>query len=76
MSGKRHTMDFIQDRDVYRAVMFSRKLIGDGLAPPLAHARAARYYGVPISEVAKYVGQHAARIKAMRRHGSATKRRV
>ncbi len=62
----KHTMDFIADRDVYRAVMFSRKMISDGLRPELAHARAAKYYGVSISEVAKHVGQHAARLKAIR----------
>ena len=59
--------DHIGDESLLMAVLFSIKMIRSGTPPPLAHYRAARYYKVKMSEVAKYCGQHAVRIKENRR---------
>jgi hypothetical protein len=64
---KSNRMDYIGDKSVFAAVMFARKLIRGGMSPGLANARAAKYYGVQVSDVAKYVGQHASRTKQARR---------
>ena len=59
--------DFIKDRDLFKAVIFSVKLIRDGVDPRLAHSKAAKYYNVRLCDVAKYCGQHAVRTKENRR---------
>lgn len=59
--------DFIKDRNLFKAVTFSISMIRKGTPPPLAHSRAARYYKVRLSDVARYCGQHAVRIKENRR---------
>jgi len=61
-------MDFIDNKKTFAAVMYAIKMIREGIDPGLANARAARYYARPISEVAKYVGQHASRTKNARRN--------
>ncbi len=48
------------------ATMFARKMIRDGKDPGTANTIAARYYNVSVHEVAKYVGQHASRVKTKR----------
>lgn len=58
--------DYISDKNIFAATMFARKMISDGTAPGLAIYKAARYYRVNESEVAKYVGQHAGRVNAER----------
>lgn len=58
--GKRlYRMDFIPDKDLFKAVSFSRKMIREGMSPGLAHKKAADYYKVSKAEVAKFVGQFA-----------------
>ena len=64
---RHHTMDYISDKTVYRAVMFARKMIGNGTTPGMANTIAAKYYGVSVCDVARYTGQHAARIRTLRR---------
>lgn len=59
-------MDYISDKATFAAVMFARKLIREGMSPGLANAKAAKYYKVAVSAVAKYVGQHASRTKQAR----------
>lgn len=59
MGKRRWAMDFIKDKTLFKAVMFSRHMIREGTRPQLAHHRAARYYGVDPSDVARYVGQAA-----------------
>jgi hypothetical protein len=39
----------------------------DYIGDKSVNARAAKYYGVQVSDVAKYVGQHASRTKQARR---------
>ncbi|MBZ0289213.1 MAG: hypothetical protein K8I30_16455 [Anaerolineae bacterium] len=64
-------MDWIDDKTVFKAVMFARNLIGKGLSPATANYRAANYYRVSVSEVARYVGQHASRTRLARQRGRA-----
>jgi hypothetical protein len=59
--------DYIDDPQLFKAVCYSLDMIREGFDPPLAHSRAAKYYGVRIYEVARYVGQHASRIKETKR---------
>ena len=54
---RRWVMDYISDKDLYKAVMFARKMIRNGTPPGIANARAAQYYKVSTSDVAQYVGQ-------------------
>jgi hypothetical protein len=52
-------MDFIPDKNLFKAVMFARDMIRDGTPAGVAISRAARYYGYESNEVARYVGQAA-----------------
>ena len=55
---RKYLMDYIEDRDLYMAVMFARKMIRSRrLWAPLAIRKAARFYRVNTSDVAHYVGQ-------------------
>ena len=56
-------MDFIQDKTLYKAVMFARFMIRKGTAPQMAIYRAAEYHNRNISDVAHYVGQAASGVK-------------
>lgn len=49
-------MPYIEDRDVYAAVMFARRLRRE-MSTPLAVHKAAKYYGVAQADVAYYMGQ-------------------
>jgi len=56
--GKRaYSMDYIEDKTVYKAVMFARKMIRQGQSAPQAIRIAANYYDVCSHDVAHYVGQ-------------------
>ena len=52
-----YEMDYISDKPTYKAVMFARKMMRDGLRAPVAIRKAAYYYDVDMSDVAHYVGQ-------------------
>lgn len=56
---RRYRMDFIADKDLFKAVVFSRKMISQGKPPSMAHRIAARYYGVSQPDVAHYCAQYA-----------------
>lgn len=56
-----YVMDYIEDKDVFRAVMFAAKLIRDGRSANNAVRIASRYYDVDMSDVAHYLGQRGAR---------------
>ena len=62
MTTNAHHMDYIADKTVYKAVMFARKLMRNGMKPGLANYKAARFYFVNTSQVARYTGQVGARI--------------
>ena len=57
--------DRIDDKSVFKAVVFSLSMMRKGTAPYIANARAAKYYGVSIGQVSFYTGQHSSRV----RHG-------
>lgn len=67
---RRYAMDYIPDPTLFKAVMFARKLMRDGVPPPVANVRAANYYQVQVSDVAHHTGQtggtHAHRRKRSR----------
>lgn len=50
-------MEHINNKSLYAAVMFAKKMIRGGMAGGLAVYKAARYYGVSESDVAYYVRQ-------------------
>ena len=54
---RRYAMDYIPDPELYKAVMFARKMIRDGTPAGIANTRAANYYDVDVSDVARHVGQ-------------------
>ena len=62
--GKRRAssqMNFIEDKDVYAAVCFARRMIREGTNVGLAIYRASTYYEVSSSEVAHFIGQRGGR---------------
>jgi len=56
---RRYAMDFIPDKELYKAVMFARKMIREGKSPGLANHIAAQYYDFYISDIAYYTAQAA-----------------
>lgn len=66
--GKRkYLMDWIPDKDIFRAVMFARQMIREGTYPGRAVKIAANYYKVVSGDVAHYVGQAAGTFKGRRK---------
>lgn len=62
----KYNMDYIPDKELFKAVMFARKMIREGTPPGIANTRAAGYYGKKVYDVARYVGQTASRVKSKR----------
>ena len=56
-----YIMDYIDDPDVFKAVMFAKQMIRDGSYASNAIRKAAYTYKVDMTEVAKYVGQSGGR---------------
>ena len=57
---KKYYMPFIKDKDLYKAIVFAKRLIvQEGMAAGLANYKAAKYYDVNVSKVARYVGTFA-----------------
>jgi hypothetical protein len=56
---RRYRMDYIPDKDLFRAVTFARSMISDGTSPGRAFRVAANYYGVDRNEVAHFAAQYA-----------------
>jgi hypothetical protein len=50
-------MPYIKDKNVFKAVMFSRSLMRENVSIGLAIYKAAKYYGLETSKVAKYMGK-------------------
>lgn len=61
---KKYHMDYIEDKELFKAVMFARRLIRQGTKPGLANSRAARYYRLSVADVARYTGQTGGRTRA------------
>lgn len=66
MKKRKHVMEFISDKTLFRAVMFARTMMRSGTAPALANYRAAEFYKVKTEDVAHYTGQTASRLKAQK----------
>ena len=65
MTFTKYDMPYIQDRALFAAVMWARKLIREKELPPgMAITRAARHYNVRRRDVGHHVGIAAARVKA------------
>lgn len=64
-----YVMDFIPNKTLFKAVMFSRDMMRRGTRPAVANYRAAQYYRVDVTDVAKFTGQVASRVKARKRSG-------
>lgn len=62
-----YVMDYISDRDTFKAVMWACNMIREGASPSIAIRRASRYYGVDMSDVVHYVGQRGSRVAHERR---------
>jgi hypothetical protein len=60
-------MDYIEDKTLYKAVMFARSMIRKGTPPQTAIYRAANYYQRNVSDVAHFVGQVAAEARHSRK---------
>ena len=56
-----YVMDYIDDKDLYKAVMFARKMIRDGTYPSHAIRKTSKYYKRDMGDIARYVGQCGAR---------------
>jgi DNA-directed RNA polymerase alpha subunit len=56
-------MPYIKNKECFKAVLFARKLMGTNLDIEHAIYRAARYYKIDTSTVAKYVGKFASNVR-------------
>lgn len=58
-----YVMDYIDDKDLFKAVMWARKMHRDGKDMSQAIRIASKYYDVDMSDIAHYVGQVGSRKK-------------
>ena len=63
----KYVMDYIDDKDTFRAVMFACEMIKQGRNYHQAVRIASRYYDVDMDDVRHYVSQRSGRIQAERR---------
>jgi hypothetical protein len=64
MTTEYHTMPYIDDKTMFKAVKFAMAMRRDGLATELAISRSARYYGVAQRDVAHWLGRVGGRKRA------------
>ena len=69
MKAKPNLMEYIKDKDVYKAVMFARSMHREGMGMGLAIYKASRYYKVDQQDVAYYMGQLGGNVNSIRRKG-------
>ena len=50
-------MPYISNKNTFKAVVFARRLMGAGYSIGLANYKAANYYDVCVSEIARYMGK-------------------
>ena len=62
-----YVMDYIDDKTLFLAVMFARKMIREGTPAQKAIRVASRYYKKDMSDIARFVGQCGARVSNERR---------
>ncbi len=56
----RYKLPYIADKELFAAVVFALKMMGEGQSPDIANCIAAEYYGLEVSDVAHYTGKRAA----------------
>ena len=59
-----YVMDYIPDKELYKAVSFASKLIREGKTPSHAIRISSKYYKRDMGDIAKYVGQKGGRRKS------------
>jgi len=59
--------EYIDDKELYKAVCFAIQMMREGKRPDIANHRAALYYDVCTYDVARLTGQHSANVKNSRR---------
>lgn len=64
MASHPYAMDFINDKDTYKAVMFACKLLKQGQSYTRAIGVASSYYDVNPDDVRHFVSQRSGRIQA------------
>lgn len=62
-----YVMDYIADKDLYKAVMFACKMIKEGTGYHQAIRTASRYYDVDMDDVRHYVSQRGSRMQKERK---------
>ncbi len=62
-----YIMDYIPNKNTYKAVMFACKMIKSGTGFHQAIRTACRYHGADMDEVRHYVAQRGGRIRNERR---------
>lgn len=62
-----YIMDYISDKDTYKAVMFACKLLREGKQYNQAIRTASRYYDVDTDDVKHYVSQRSGRLRNERK---------
>jgi hypothetical protein len=73
MGKKKYLIPFIKDKKVFNAFSYAIYL-KDDLPIEIAMSRAAKYYGVPIKELAKFMGIYASNVKAAKGFRKAARR--
>lgn len=68
MANHGYLMDYIDDKNLYRAVMFACKMIRNGDSYTRAIGVASNYYKVNPNDVRHFVSQRSARTQANRRN--------
>lgn len=64
MANHAYSMDYISDKDTFRAVMFACKLLKGGKSYTKSIAIACDYYGVNPDDVRHFVAQRGGRARA------------
>jgi hypothetical protein len=67
LGKRRFRMDYISNKQLFKAVMFARSMMRKGTSPARANHVAASYYGFSTEQVAHYTGQCAGTTAGRRR---------
>ena len=67
MGNHAYAMDYINDKDTYKAVMFACKLLKQGKSYTSAVGIACKYYGANPDDVRHFVSQRSGRKQANER---------
>lgn len=68
MGNHAYSMDYIADKDLFKAVMFACALLKDGKSYTKAIGMASKYYNVNPDDVRHFVSQRSGRKQANQRN--------